>query len=174
MGLAAKKKALVDSLQSELSKAQGIVFVDFTGLTVEEDVRLRRKLATEQARYQVVKNTLMRRALEGAKIGDADKVLRGTPTGVVISLEDPITPAKLTVSFLSECDHLKIKGGVLDGRAIDAAATIQLSKMPSKQELQAQVVSLALSPGRNLVGQIKSPAGRIVGAIEALVEKLEA
>ncbi|RYF32407.1 MAG: 50S ribosomal protein L10 [Cytophagaceae bacterium] len=124
--------------------------------------------------YRVVKNTLMARALEGLPFADAVKCLKGTPTGVVMGLEDPVTPAKLTYEFLKECDHLKVKGGVVDNRAIGAQEAEALSKMPSREELQGMIVGQAMSPGRNVAGQLKSQAGRILGAIEAFIEKQEA
>lgn len=168
------KQQFVEQMRRDMDRAEGVLFLDYTGLTVSEADVLRRKLSAAKITYKVVKNTLMTRALEGSAYSDVVQCLKGTPTGVVMGWEDPVTPAKLTFEFLKECEHIKIKGGVVDNRAIKAPEAEALSKMPSREELHSMIVGQAMSPGRNLAGQIKSPAGRILGAIEALVDKQEA
>lgn len=167
------KQQFVDQMRQDLERAEGVLFLDYTGLTVGEVDVLRRKLMSANVAYRVVKNTLMTRAMEGLPYFDASKCLKGTPTGVVLGFEDPVTPAKLTFEFLKDCEHIKIKGGVVDNKAIGAKDAEALSKMPSREELQAQVVGQMMSPGRQVAGAIQDPAGRIVGAIEALVKKQE-
>ena len=78
------KQQFVDQMRSDLARAQGVLFLDYTGLTVAEADGLRRKLSAAQVTYRVVKNTLMARALEGAAFADVAKCLKGTPTGVVL------------------------------------------------------------------------------------------
>jgi large subunit ribosomal protein L10 len=99
--------------------------------------------------------------------------MKGTPTGVVFGYDDPVSSAKVVFEYMQECKHLRVKGGVLDGKAISPVEAESLSKMPSRSELQAQIVQLALSPGRKIAGQLAAPASRIVGAIDALVKRLE-
>jgi large subunit ribosomal protein L10 len=169
----ADKEKFIASMQGDLSRAMGVLFVDYTGLTVDEADKLRKKLRDADVAYKVVKNSLMRRALSATPFADAEKCLRGTPTGVVLGFEDPVTAAKLTYEFLKDCEHLKVKGGVVDNKAISVSEVEALSKLPSKEELQGAVVGLAMSPGRNLAGQLKHSSGKLVGAIEALVTKLE-
>ena len=167
------KEQFVQQMRQDVERAAGVLFLDYTGLTVAQVDGFRRKMRDAQITYIVVKNTLMSRALSGTAFEGASKCLKGTPTGVVLGFEDPVTPAKLTFEFLKDCENLKVKGGVVDKKAISAQEVETLSKMPSKAELQGQVVALAMSPGRKLAGQLKNPSGRIVGAIEALVKKLE-
>lgn len=168
-----EKEAVVTTIRSDLDRAAGVLFLDFTGLTVFEADTFRRKLAESDIAYRVVKNTLMGRALAGQPYEGVSKCLKGSPTGVVFGWEDPVSSAKVVAEFMKTCDHLKIKGGVVEDKAFGAAEAATLAKMPSRSELQASILQLALSPGRMLVGQIKNPAGRIVGAIEALVDRLE-
>ena len=169
----AQKDTFMQDMQARLQRAVGILFVDFTGLTVSEVDGLRRKFREASVDYQVVKNTLMTRVLADKPYAAAAACLRGTPTGVVLGFEDPVTPAKLTYEFAKQCEHLKVKGGVVDNKAISAAETESLSKLPSRAELQAAVVSLAQSPGRLLAAQVKGPSGKLVGAIDALKARLE-
>jgi large subunit ribosomal protein L10 len=171
--LRAQKNDLVADIKNDISRSVGVLFLDFTGLTVAEADSLRRRLQQKNVRYLVTKNTLLKIALDGTPYTDAAKCLKGTPTGVVFGYDDPVQSAKAVFDFMEECQHLKVKGGVLDSKALTPSEAEALSKMPGKRELQATVVQLALSPGRKLAAQLKSPAGRVVGAIEALVKRLE-
>lgn len=165
------KDQFVTEMKNDLARAEGVVFLDYTGLTVAEVESIRKKVRASEVKYQVVKNTLMTRALQGTGAEDAAKFLKGSPTGVVVGYGDPVTTAKLAVEFTKDSKHVRIKGGILDNRAISAAETEALSKMPSRLELIAQVVGMALGPAGRLIAQIKSPAGRIVGAVEKLAKE---
>jgi len=169
-----QKENIVGKMRTDVEKAAGVYFFDFTGLTVEEADGFRLKLRGANIHYQVVKNTLLTRALADQPFSDASKCLKGTPTGVVIGWDDPVTPAKIAFEYMKDCKHLKVKGGVVDSKSINPAQAEALSEMPSKEELQGQIIALAMAPGAQLAAQIKSPAGRIAGAIEALVDRLEA
>ena len=171
--LRAQKESVVDDLRQNLDRAAGVLFVDYTGLTVAEADGLRRKLQEADIGYIVVKNTLMTRALADQPYADAGACLKGTPTGVVFGFEDPVTGPKIVFEYMKECAHLKVKGGVVEAKAIGPAEAESLSKMPSREEMKGSIVALALSPGSKLMGQVASPAGRVVGAIEALAERLE-
>lgn len=166
----AQKEAFVRDMQNDLAIAEGVVFLDYTGLTVAETEQLRRKSRQAELKYRVVKNSLMGRALLGTSAEGAKKFLKGTPTGVLVGFKDPVTTAKVAVEFAKTTPHLKVKGGILDNKAISSAETEALSQMPSRTEMLAQVVGMALGTGRRLVAQIKNPAGRIVGAIEKLAK----
>ena len=171
--LRAMKEDFVNQLSDDVSRSVGILFVDFTGLTVAEADDFRNKLRAAEVGYKVVKNTLLTRALADKDYADVADVLKGTPTGVVFGYEDPVVAAKTTFDFIEECKHIQVKGGVLDGKSISVKEAEALSKMPSREEMITGVVGLALSPARNLLAQVKSPAGRIVGAVEKLVDTKE-
>ncbi len=168
-----EKDQFVSTMTGEITSAAAAMFVDFTGLNVETVENFRRKVRAADLKYTVVKNTLMKRVLNDCSIKDSFGVLHGTPTGVVLGFDDPVRVAKITCDFAAECEHLKIKGGILEGNSLNAKEALALSKMPGKSELQASILLLALSPGRNVLGQIKTPAGKIVGAIDKLVEMKE-
>lgn len=169
----AQKEAFVAEMRQEIGKAAGVLFVDYFKLTVAQADALRSSLRESKVHYRVVKNTLMGRVLSGTSYEKATDHLKGTPTGVVWASEDPVTPAKLAYAFAKECPNFKVKGGIVDGQAISKTEAEALSKLPSKQELQGSIISLAKSPGANLASQLKNPAGRIVGAIEALSDRLQ-
>jgi large subunit ribosomal protein L10 len=113
-----KKLEFVEEMKADLDRCQAIVFVDFTGLTVAEADRFRSKMREAEVTYRVVKNTLMKRVIAGTSYEEASQWLKGTPTGVAYSFEDPVAPARVTYEFLKGCDHIKVKGGMLDNRAI--------------------------------------------------------
>ncbi len=168
----AKKDEFIARMKSHVERAQGVVFVNFAGITVAQVDVLRRRLQGANSAYYVVKNTLMARVLDGTPYAGASTCFKGTPTGVVLGFEDPVTPAKLTYDFIKECDKIVVKGGVVDGQAVSAQDVENLSKLPSRAELQGMVVALAKSPGGRILGAVASPAGRIVGAIDALCDRL--
>lgn len=168
-----QKEALITSVSQSLDAAAGILFIDYTGMTVDEANAFRRKLQADGLQLRVIKNSLMSRALADKPYADISSVLKGSPTGVIFGFEDPVSTAKAAFDFAKDCPHLKVKGGVVDGQSVDAQGAEELSKMPSKVEVQGSIAMLAMSPGRNLAGQLKGPSGRVLGAIEALVKKLE-
>jgi large subunit ribosomal protein L10 len=171
--LRGKKDDVIRGLQDSLGRASGALFLDYTGLTVEEANRLRRKLGAEGIDYRVVKNTLLTRAMADTSFAAAAKCLKGTPTGVVFGYEDAVGAARTVKQFVTDCQHLKVKGGVVERTAMTPAQAEALADMPSKGEVQAAVVALAMGPGRMLAGTIVGAGGRIAGTIEALVTKLE-
>lgn len=169
-----QKTTLIEQMKADLARAEAVLFVDFTGLTVAEVDSFRRKMREANITYRVTKNTYVKKAISGTPYEAAGKWLKGTPTGVVYSFEDPVAPARMTYEFLKGCDHLKVKGGLLERKAISAAEVEALSKMPGRREMQGQLLALVLGVGGGLVAQIKGPAGRLVGAIEAKVKQGEA
>ena len=165
----ASKEAFVSKVKESIEASPGALFLDYTGMTVNDINAVRRKFQESGITYQVVKNTLMARACADTPYAGVAELLKG----VVLGGEDAVSAAKLTFELLKDYEALKIKGGILDDAALDAKQAEALSKMPSRAELQAKIVGQALSPGANLAGQLKGPGGRILGAIEKLVEMKE-
>lgn len=168
----AQKSQFVEAMRADVARAPGVLFIDYTGLTVLKVNELRASLRAAKVRLVVVKNTLMSRVLDGQPYAAAQGCLKGTPTGVVLGFEDPVTPAKLVYEFAKTCDKVRVKGGIVDNGAITPVEAEALSKLPSQKELQGSIVALAKSPGGKLAGALKGPSGRIVGAIDALAERL--
>ena len=169
----ASKEAFVSKVKESIEASRGALFLDYTGMTVNDINAVRRKFQESGITYQVVKNTLMARACADTPYAGVAQMLKGSPTAVVLGGEDAVSAAKITFELLKDYEALKVKGGILDDAALDAKQAEALSKMPSRAELQAKIVGQALSPGANLAGQLKGPGGRILGAIEKLVEMKE-
>ena len=168
-----QKDSFVTQMKNDIEKSMAVLLVDYTGLTVAEERQLRKKLRESQVGYKVVKNTLMKRAVANTPYEGVSKFLKGTPTGVILGFGDPIVAAKHTVEFLKECEHLKIKGGIFDNKAITAKEVEALSKFPSRGELIAGILGMILGTGRTLAAQIKAPGGKLVGAIDAKAKDAE-
>lgn len=168
------KSEAVSLLTESLKGSCGVYLADFTGLTVEKVSVLRGNLRKKGLSMRVSKNSLIRRALNNAGVQGLDKYLVG-PTAVILAdAEDPIAPAKLLVEFLkTNEDAIKVKTVHMDGQAYPGDQLTALSKMPGKRELQAQVISIALGAGGNLLALFKGPGGKLAGQIQAQVSKLE-
>lgn len=173
--MAATKSETVSQLTEAMKASSGVYLADFTGLTVEKVTALRGDLRKKGVRMRVAKNTLVKRALDGAGVTGLDKYLAG-PTAVILADgEDPIAPAKLLVEFLKKNENaLRAKAVHMDGQVQDGAQLVAISKTPGKRELQAQVITLALGPGSKLIGIIKGSGSAIASQIQSLVSKLEA
>jgi large subunit ribosomal protein L10 len=167
-----QKDDIITSLKADMQKAAGVIFLDYTGLTVSEVETWRKRVrAAAGVSYRVVKNTLLSRALKDTPAESASKFLKGTPTGVVIGFDDPVATAKLTYEFLKETEHLKVKGAVLDHKPLTSKEAEQLSKMPSRGELLGQILALIQGPGSMLAAQVKSAGGKLVSQIDQFAEK---
>jgi large subunit ribosomal protein L10 len=129
--------------------------------------KLRRDIRAASGEYQVIKNTLVRRALRDTVFGDLERLLEG-PNGWVFGYDDPVLLSKAVVKFADDNDKLAIKGGVLEGRFMDTAEVKLLSQMPSKPELQAKLLALMNAPATQLLRTIQEPGARMVRLLESL------
>lgn len=173
----AQKHQEVDTLQASFAKAELVLCADYRGLTVEQVTNLRKSLRTAGASARVVKNKLAKIAVkrEDAFKTEAERFLQvfHGPTMVVFSDVDPIAPTKALTEFAKKNAKLEIKGAWVDGRFVDPAGVEALSKMPGKQELLGQLLSLFNAPATRLVGLLQAPAAQVVRLLEAQRKNLE-
>jgi len=149
-----------------------MLVVSLRGIKGTDNNQMRGDLLSKQIKVKVVKNSLAARAFEQLGAKGIKDILTG-PCAVVYGGESIVDVAKELVDWDKKLDTFEIKGGLLEGEILDAKGAKGLSKLPSRSELQGQVVTLAQSPGSRLASAIGSPAGAIAGCIKALVEKLE-
>jgi large subunit ribosomal protein L10 len=169
-----KKQEFADSLAKELSVAAAIYLLDFQKITVAQDNALRMNLRKKGIIYKAAKNRLIREALKKANISGLDSYLKGATSIMLGTKEDPMLPAREVVEFhKTSPEILKAKGISLGNSSLKGSELENLAKMPGKNEILGQVVSLMLSPGANLIALIKGPGSKIAGQIKALEEKLE-
>lgn len=159
------KEQLVTELSDKIKGAQALYYTDFTGLNVKRMTQLRRDLKKAGVEYVVIKNTLALRAVnESGLVGDR---LRG-PTGIVVA-HDALAGAKVLTDFAKANDQKPaIKGGMFDGRSIDADQVKALANMPSREQMLAELGAGFMAPLAQFAGVMHGMLTMMVGALEAL------
>ncbi|MBE7057257.1 MAG: 50S ribosomal protein L10 [Ruminococcaceae bacterium] len=133
-----EKEALVAAIAEDLKASLTVVFVDYRGITVEQDTELRTELRKAGVEYKVTKNSLTEKAIEQLGIEGVADYLKG-PTAIAYCKDEYTKGPKVLADFAKKLDNLSIKGGIMDGAAIDVAAVEKLAKIPSKEVLIGQV-----------------------------------
>jgi large subunit ribosomal protein L10 len=164
------KEQLVIELKEKIAGAQALYYTDFTGLNVKRMTELRKRLRKAKVEYVVIKNTLALRAVnESGLVGER---LKG-PTGLVMA-KDPVGAAKVLTDFAKENDQRpSVKGGMLDGTAIDAAQVKRLAAMPTREQMLAELGAGLQSPLGAFVGALNGLLMTFAGALEALKTQRE-
>ncbi|MGH7810123.1 MAG: 50S ribosomal protein L10 [Candidatus Binatia bacterium] len=162
-----EKAETVVAVHQRLKSATMAIVTQYRGLSVVQMTKLRRDIRAASGEYQVIKNTLVRRALRDTVFGDLERLLEG-PNGWVFGYEDPVLLSKAVVKFADDNDKLAIKGGMVEGRFMDTAEVKLLSQMPSKPELQAKLLALINAPATQLLRTIQEPGARMVRLLESL------
>ena len=172
--LRAQKERLVAELADRLKNTQTLIVADYRGLSVTEIDKLRTELLQHGARFQVVKNTLTKRAAEEAG-SEALLALLDGPTAIAF-LEtegDPVAVAKALANAARETRVLEIRGGILEGTQIGGDEVRNLATLPPADVLRAQVVSAVSGPLMTVVGLFTAPLRDLVSVIDARIKQLE-
>ena len=170
-----EKERIVEQLTERLKTSQALLVTDFRGLTMTQIDALRGELLEHGAKFQVVKNTLTRRAAEDAG-ADALLALLEGPSAIAFldSDGDPVAVAKALTRVARETRVLAIRGGVLEGKAITGEDIEELAKLPPTNVLRAQLLGAITAPLTTIVGLFTAPLQDLVGLIDARIEQLEA
>src|SRR5262245_4112298 len=163
------KKLLVDDLRKSFGGVQDILVISVGGVDGIQNNQMRLALRQKNIRVQVVKNSLTKRLFDEIGLGPAAQVLEG-PSAVAWGGPTIVDLAKEISDWAGKVKKLEIKGGATAGQTLTAAQVTALSKLPSREELLARVVSLALSPARRVAGMLGSPAGRIASQLKTKAE----
>jgi large subunit ribosomal protein L10 len=165
-----EKDKLVAELKEKLNGAKALYYTDFTGLNVKRMTDLRRKLRKANVEYVVIKNTLALRAVNEA--GLVGTKLKGQ-TGLVIA-KDAVAAAKVLADFAKENDaRPAVKGGLLEGKALNVDQVKKLASMPSREQMLAELGAGLQSPMAAFVGALSGLMYMMVGALEARRAQLE-
>lgn len=169
------KQPIVEEIKSYAADAKAAVLVDYRGLTVEQDTKLRRQLREAGVVYKVYKNTMMTRAFEGTDFDQLDKDLEG-PTAVAFSSEDETAPARILYEFSKEAEQLQFKSAVVAGTYYDEDGIKMLAKIPSRDTLISKLLGSLQSPVTNfarVLNQIAEKGGAAAEASEPAAEAAE-
>ncbi|SEK42821.1 50S ribosomal protein L10 [Roseovarius nanhaiticus] len=168
----AQKEKVVDELGQIFESSGVVVVAHYTGLTVAEMQDLRARARAADASVRVAKNRLAKIALDGKPCASIAGYLTGMT--VLTYSEDPVAAAKVSEDFAKDNKKYEILGGAMGENALDRAGVEAVSKMPSRDELIAQIASCIGAPASNIAGAIGAPASNIASILSTIEEKAEA
>ncbi len=169
--LKSEKHDIVEHIKEQFQGSASAICVEFRGVSVGEITDFRRQVQEASGNYQVVKNTLARRAIANTSFEGLQQFLVG-PTGIIFCKGEPMEPAKVTTNFVKETNGaLQIKGGIVDGTVFDAKGIEQVSKLPSRQEMLGQLVAGLQSPISGLVGTLEGVTREFVYTLQAIADQ---
>ena len=154
-----KKKQMVADLSERIKSSCAGVIVDYKGINVEDDTKLRRELREANIEYTVVKNSILGRAAQEAGLEGLDSVLEGT-TAIATSKDDYVASARILGKYASTHDSFNLKSGYLDVEVISLEKLVALSKLPSREVLLATVCSV-----------FNAPIAAFARGVQAIVDK---
>ncbi len=160
------KQPVVDEIKAMVDGAVSVVLVDYRGLTVEQDTRLRKNLREAGCEYKVYKNTLMKRAFEGTDCAQLDSLLEG-PSAIAVSKNDATAPIRILNNMAKEANVLEFKAAIVEGTFYDTDGVKALASIPSREELISKLLGSLQSPITNLARVLKQIAEKGDNAAEA-------
>lgn len=169
----AEKQQQVAALSEKLKKAVSGVLVDYSGITVADDTKLRADLRKAGVDYSVKKNTLLRLAAKEAGLTDLEGMLTGN-TAIAISENDLVAPAKILAKYAEGKDNFKIKGGFIEGKVAGTAEVNALATLPPKEVLIAKALGGLNAPITGFVYVLNANLTGLVRALSAIAEKQSA
>jgi len=163
-----EKKKIVEELTEKL-RSQAGVFVDYCGITVNEDTEMRVKMREANVDYSVIKNTLMRFAVKNVGLEALEPILAGT-TSLAVSNEDPIAPARIIKEYVDKLpNYFEVKGGFMDGKALTVEEVYKIATIPPLPILQAQLLGTLLAPIASLAVVLNAIAEKGCAPVDAEV-----
>ncbi|MEN0068410.1 MAG: 50S ribosomal protein L10 [Myxococcota bacterium] len=168
-----QKAEFVEKLHSRIKDAPFVVLTGYKGSSVAQLDAFRRGVEEgEGTSFQVVKNTLARRAVEGTDKEALADHFKG-PIGVVISGEDPIAAAKVVKKLVKDSEHIETKVGFFEGDVLDAKQVESIAELPSKEELQAKLLASLLEAPRMLLRVLQAAPRDLLYLLRNYADKLE-
>ncbi|MBF0282990.1 MAG: 50S ribosomal protein L10 [Magnetococcales bacterium] len=166
-----KKVEVIEDVRKGFEEAGIVIATHYRGLKVSQITQLRRKIRDAGGEFKVIKNTLAHRASRGTQFEALTELLTG-PTGIIFS-KDPATPAKALMEFTKTNPQLVVRGGVLGGKLLDASGIEQLSKLPSREVLLGQMLSVFNGPIRGFVTVLHAVPSGFVRALDQIRQSKE-
>ena len=168
-----QKEQVVATLVEQLRSTESLIVADYRGLTNADLVELRTKVRASGGRFQVVKNTLTRRAAEEAGTDSLLALLEGPTAIAFVEAEgDPVAVAKALADTAKNTNVLTLRGGILSGRSLTGDDVAELAKLPAPDVVKSQLVGVIVAPLTQLVGLLTAPVRDLVGLLDARIEQL--
>ncbi|MDD2730561.1 MAG: 50S ribosomal protein L10 [Candidatus Portnoybacteria bacterium] len=162
-----QKETLIKEIAERLAKTKAVVFADYTGLSVSKITDLRRKLKAQNGELKVAKKTLVGLAFKKAGFDGVETKKMSGQVAVAFGYQDEIAPAKVIYDFAKKENKLKILGGIIESKFIEAVSVLNLAKLPSRQELLAKAVGSIAAP---LSGMVNVLQGNLRGLVQVLAQ----
>lgn len=167
------KEMIMADYKSRFGDLDGALVIDVRGIGANDNNDFRLNLAEQNVHVTVLKNALARKAFEGTDLEPLTGVMEG-PTALAYGGESVVEVARAIVTWAKKVEDLDLKGAVLDGELFEGDAGVKrLSAFPTREEAQAKVVQLVLSPAGNVIGGAKSPGANLLGIVKEIEERLE-
>ena len=163
------KKNIADfnDLKKVFLKANSIFFTRYQGLDVGAITKLRGEFFKSNVEFRVAKNTLLKLALNEAKLPKLDGVLKGD-TAIAVSYDSPVSPAKALKKFIKDHELPTVKGIIIEGESLSIDYFDRLAEMDSKEDLLSQLILILQSPLQNLVSTLNAPMQNTLGVLKNL------
>ncbi len=156
----AQKEEQVKKLTDKFSRAKAVVFADYKGLNMKQLSDLRDKLREQNAEFSITKNTLLEKAVPSSNFEG--------PTATLFAYDDEISPIKVLVKTLKDATLGKVKSGFLGSTSLDEAKIIQLSSLPTKDELRGKTVGVLVAPLQGILSVLNGNLRNLVYALDAI------
>ncbi len=167
------KELMIADYRRRFDDVENALLIDIRGIDANENNVFRIDLARKDIRVTVIKNTLAKKAFVGTPLEVLSRVLVG-PSAVAYGAESVVNVARELVEWARKIENLELKAAVLDGELFEGKAGVErLSRYPTRNEAQGQVVQLLLTPGGEIVSLVTAPGGEVLAIVEAMIEKLE-
>jgi large subunit ribosomal protein L10 len=166
------KEQMLAEYEQGLAKAPHAFLLGYQGITVPQVTELRSRVRQSGGEYVVVKNTLALRAIDSQALAQLKEHFVG-PTAVVFSLTDPVAVAKALTDYAKDVPAIKLKAGLVEGRAIAADQIKDIASLPSREELIAKLLFLMQSPVTRFVRVLAAVPQSFVMVLDQVRKKKE-
>lgn len=167
-----QKQQITEQLRQDLAGAASVMLTDFTGIPIEKMDLLRSQFRAKGVRYQVAKNTLIKRAIADTPAVAMEPLLQG-PTALAWHTEEPALPARILKDFLKEYDKLELKGGYIDGELFEGGEALKMADLPSKDQLRAQLLGLVKAVPGKFLALLNTPHRQMLAVLTNYQKKQE-
>ena len=165
-----EKSATVAQLAEDFGRASIALLSEYRGMSAGESDDMRRRIRAVRGEFRVTKNTLLRLAIKDTRYASLDGHLGG-PIGLILSYADPVELAKTVTSFKDLGEKFKLRGGVLDGKALTAAEINEFASLPPREVILSQLLGLIQAPASQLVRLLNEPGSGVARLIDAIGRK---
>ncbi len=165
-----QKGTIVEELAENLGRASIALVSEYKGMTAGQSDDMRRRLRAVRGEFRVAKNTLVRRAIKDTRYKALGDKLGG-PVGLILSYADPVELAKTVTSMRELGDKFKVRGGVLDGKALSAEEVQAFAALPPREVIFAQLLGLLQAPATQLARLLNEPGSAMARLLDAISKR---